>query len=39
MYEGAPNHPEPDRFWEIISRHKVSKLRHDCEGSSAGLQG
>ncbi|MGE3801206.1 MAG: acetate--CoA ligase [Candidatus Kapaibacterium sp.] len=24
MYEGAPNWPEPDRFWEIIERHKVS---------------
>ncbi|HUK90557.1 MAG TPA: acetate--CoA ligase [Blastocatellia bacterium] len=24
MYEGAPNWPEPDRFWRIIERHKVS---------------
>ncbi len=24
MYEGAPNHPEPDRFWQIIDDHKVS---------------
>src|SRR4051812_3466279 len=24
MYEGAPNFPEPDRFWTIISRHKVN---------------
>lgn len=24
MYEGAPNHPEPDRFWRIIERHRVS---------------
>jgi len=24
MYEGAPNHPEPDRFWQIIERHKVN---------------
>ncbi len=24
MYEGAPNHPEPDRFWRLIDRHKVS---------------
>ena len=24
MYEGAPNHPEPDRFWDIIRRHRVS---------------
>ena len=24
MYEGAPNFPQPDRFWQIIDRHKVS---------------
>jgi acetyl-CoA synthetase len=24
MYEGAPNHPEPDRFWQIIERHKIN---------------
>jgi len=24
MYEGAPNHPEPDRFWRMIERHKVN---------------
>ena len=24
MYEGAPNTPEPDRFWSIIDRHQVS---------------
>ncbi len=24
MYEGAPNFPEPDRFWRIIDRHDVS---------------
>jgi acetyl-CoA synthetase len=24
MYEGAPNYPEPDRFWQIIERHRVS---------------
>lgn len=24
MYEGAPNHPGPDRFWEIVARYKVS---------------
>ena len=24
MYEGAPNFPEPDRFWNIIDRHKVN---------------
>jgi acetyl-CoA synthetase len=26
MYEGAPNHPEPDRFWGIIERHQVNIL-------------
>src|SRR4051812_17308194 len=24
MYEGAPNHPREDRFWEIIAKYKVS---------------
>jgi len=26
MYEGAPNHPEPDRFWRIIAKHGVTIL-------------
>ena len=26
MYEGAPNWPEPDRFWSIIERHRVNIL-------------
>jgi len=26
MYEGAPNFPEPDRFWSIIERHRVNIL-------------
>ena len=26
LYEGAPNHPQPDRFWDIIERHKVTIL-------------
>jgi acetyl-CoA synthetase len=26
MYEGAPNHPAPDRFWDIIERHRVNIL-------------
>jgi len=26
MYEGAPNFPEPDRFWRIISKYRVSIL-------------
>jgi acetyl-CoA synthetase len=24
MYEGAPNWPEPDRFWELVDKHKVT---------------
>jgi acetyl-CoA synthetase len=24
MYEGGPTHPRPDRFWEMIDRHKVT---------------
>jgi acetyl-CoA synthetase len=26
MYEGAPNHPAPDRFWEIVEKYKVTIL-------------
>jgi acetyl-CoA synthetase len=24
MYEGAPNFPDPDRFWTMIERHRVN---------------
>ena len=24
IYEGAPNYPEPDRFWKIIDKYKVT---------------
>jgi len=24
MYEGAPNHPDNDRFWEMVERHGVT---------------
>ncbi|HQU85847.1 MAG TPA: acetate--CoA ligase [Pyrinomonadaceae bacterium] len=24
MYEGAPNYPEPDRFWKLIDRHRIT---------------
>ncbi|SFR70985.1 acetyl-CoA synthetase [Halogeometricum rufum] len=24
MYEGAPDHPEPDRFWQMIERHGLT---------------
>jgi acetyl-CoA synthetase len=23
MYEGAPNHPEPDRFWRLIAKYGI----------------
>lgn len=26
MYEGAPNHPAPNRFWDIVERHQVTIL-------------
>mgnify|MGYP002066728548 CR=1 FL=1 len=26
MYEGAPNWPEPDRFWRIVEQHQVNIL-------------
>ncbi len=26
MYEGAPNFPEPDRFWRIVDKYKVTVL-------------
>ncbi|HYF01621.1 MAG TPA: AMP-binding protein [Planctomycetota bacterium] len=26
IFEGAPNHPNPDRLWEIVERHKVTHL-------------
>jgi acetyl-CoA synthetase len=26
MYEGAPNFPAEDRFWDIIERHKVTQF-------------
>ena len=26
MYEGAPNHPQLDRFWDIIERHRINIL-------------
>jgi acetyl-CoA synthetase len=26
MYEGAPNYPDFDRFWDIIERHRVNIL-------------
>ncbi len=26
MYEGAPNHPDWDRFWRLVEKHKVTKF-------------
>jgi len=26
IYEGAPNHPEPDRFWRIVAKYGVTIL-------------
>ncbi|MCG8346211.1 MAG: acetate--CoA ligase [Chloroflexales bacterium] len=26
MYEGAPNYPYPDRWWQLVSRHAISIL-------------
>jgi len=26
MYEGVPTWPEPDRFWEIVERYRVTKF-------------
>jgi acetyl-CoA synthetase len=26
LYEGAPDHPGPDRLWELVTRHRVTHL-------------
>ncbi|HYC24181.1 MAG TPA: acetate--CoA ligase [Candidatus Bathyarchaeia archaeon] len=26
MYEGAPNHPRPDRIWELVAKYRVNTL-------------
>jgi len=26
MYEGAPDHPQPDRYWEMIDRHGITQF-------------
>ena len=26
LYEGAPNHPAPDRVWDMVERHRISHL-------------
>ena len=32
MYEGAPNWPEPDRFWRIIDEYSVNDSLHRAHG-------
>ena len=39
MYEGAPNFPEPDRFWRIIDRHKVNIIYTAPTAIRALMQG
>ncbi len=34
MYEGAPNCPEPDRFWDIIDRHQGQRVLHRAHRDS-----
>jgi acetyl-CoA synthetase len=46
VYEGAPDHPQPDRYWELIDRHDLTvfgvsptairALRKEGEGWLAG---
>ena len=24
MYEGAPNHPDPGRFWDIVEKYNIN---------------
>lgn len=26
IFEGVPNHPNPDRLWEMVERHRISTL-------------
>ena len=35
MYEGAPNWPEPDRFWKLIEEYGVTRLLHGADGDSS----
>ena len=28
LYEGAPDHPRPDRLWAYVERHRVTDPRH-----------
>ena len=26
LYDGAPNHPGPDRLWDLVERHRITQL-------------
>lgn len=26
LYDGAPNHPRPDRLWDMVERHRITTL-------------
>jgi acetyl-CoA synthetase len=26
MFEGVPNYPEPDRFWQVVDKHQVNQF-------------
>ena len=26
LFDGAPNHPEPDRIWDMVERHQITTL-------------
>ncbi len=34
MYEGAPNFPENDRFWQIIEKYRGQHLLHGADRDS-----
>ena len=38
MYEGAPNWPECDRFWQIIEEHKGERVLHGADGDPGVYQ-
>ncbi len=38
MYEGAPDHPRRDRFWELIERYKVTILYSSATAVRAFMQ-
>ena len=35
IYEGTPDYPEPDRLWELVERHGVTRHRHLADRRSA----